>query len=46
VSIKPPILAELFGGLRERDETAPEVALTVGEVIEALAEWKGCAEPS
>ncbi|MDR3686455.1 MAG: ABC transporter ATP-binding protein [Coriobacteriia bacterium] len=39
-NIKPPILAELFAGLRERDSGSPDVVLTVGEAVNALAAWK------
>jgi cobalt/nickel transport system ATP-binding protein len=45
-NITPPILAELFARLRERDSTAPPPALSVAEAVEALARWKGCEEPS
>jgi cobalt/nickel transport system ATP-binding protein len=45
-NIKPPILAELFAGLRARDESAPDVALTVDAAIEAISEWKRCETPS
>jgi len=45
-NIKPPILAELFARLRERDASAPAPALSVAEAVEALAGWKGCPEPS
>ncbi len=45
-NIKPPILAELFAGLRERDASAPPVALTVGEAIDAISAWKGHQAPS
>ena len=41
-NVKPPILAELFARLRERDATAPAPALSVTEAVEALAGWKGC----
>jgi cobalt/nickel transport system ATP-binding protein len=43
-NIKPPILAELFARLRERDPTAPPPALSVAEAVEALAGWKGCPD--
>lgn len=43
-NIEPPILAELFARLRERDATAPEPALSVAEAVNALAGWKGCPE--
>ncbi len=39
-NIKPPILAELFTQLRERDPNAPAMALTVDEAAEALERWK------
>jgi cobalt/nickel transport system ATP-binding protein len=41
-NIRPPILAELFARLRERDHTAPASALSVPEAVDALAAWKGC----
>ncbi|MDZ4166114.1 MAG: ABC transporter ATP-binding protein [Coriobacteriia bacterium] len=43
-NIKPPILAELFARLRERDPGAPAPALSVSEAVDALADWKSCAE--
>lgn len=39
-NIKPPILAELFARLRERDEDAPEPALSIRAAVDALEEWK------
>lgn len=42
-NIEPPILAELFARLRERDATAPPLALSVAEAADALAEWRACA---
>jgi cobalt/nickel transport system ATP-binding protein len=45
-NIKPPILAELFAGLRARDDSAPDVALTVDAAIDAISEWKRCETPS
>lgn len=39
-NIKPPILAELFSRLRERDASAPEMALTIEDAAEALEAWK------
>ena len=39
-NIKPPILAELFSRLRERDAGAPATALTVESAAEALEAWK------
>lgn len=42
-NIEPPILAELFARLRERDASAPAPALSVAEAVEALAGWKGRA---
>jgi cobalt/nickel transport system ATP-binding protein len=39
-NIKPPILAELFAQLRERDPSVPEAALTVPQAVEALSAWK------
>jgi len=41
-NIKPPILAELFAGLRERDPGSPDVVLTVDQAIDALSDWKAC----
>jgi cobalt/nickel transport system ATP-binding protein len=41
-NIKPPILAELFAGLRDRDPGSPDVVLTVGQAIDALSDWKAC----
>jgi cobalt/nickel transport system ATP-binding protein len=43
-NIKPPILAELFARLRERDPGAPGPALSVAEAVDALTAWKGCEE--
>ena len=43
-NIKPPILAELFARLRERDPGAPAPALSVAEAVDALAAWKGCEQ--
>ncbi|MGB4592453.1 MAG: ABC transporter ATP-binding protein [Coriobacteriia bacterium] len=40
-NIKPPILAELFGRLRDRDASAPPAALTVDEAAEVLSRWCG-----
>lgn len=42
-NIRPPILAELFARLRERDPSAPAPALSVAEAVDALEAWKGCA---
>lgn len=39
-NIRPPILAELFARLRERDPEAPDPALTVDEAVAELARWK------
>jgi cobalt/nickel transport system ATP-binding protein len=39
-NIKPPILAELFGRLREADASAPDPALTVEEAVVVLEAWK------
>jgi cobalt/nickel transport system ATP-binding protein len=44
-NIEPPILAELFARLKERDPSAPPLALSVPEAVEALVSWKGCPEP-
>jgi cobalt/nickel transport system ATP-binding protein len=41
-NIRPPILADLFARLRERDPSAPEPALSVTQAVEALTAWKGC----
>jgi cobalt/nickel transport system ATP-binding protein len=43
-NIEPPILASLFARLRERDATAPAPALSVADAVDALTDWKGCAE--
>ncbi len=43
-NIEPPILAELFARLRERDATAPAPALSVAEAVDALTSWKSCPE--
>ena len=45
-NIKPPVLAELFARLRERDASAPRPALTVEEAAEALAALEGGASAS
>ena len=45
-NVTPPILAELFARLRERDPAAPAPALSVAEAVEALTAWKGCPESS
>jgi len=39
-NIEPPILAELFARLRERDASAPPLALSVADAVDALAAWK------
>jgi hypothetical protein len=39
-----PNLAELCGRLREREPGAPAPALSVAEAVDALADWKSCAE--
>jgi cobalt/nickel transport system ATP-binding protein len=39
-NIKPPILAELFARLREADPSAPAPALTIGDAVAALADWR------
>ncbi len=44
-NIEPPILAELFARLKERDASAPSPALSVTQAVEALTAWKGCPEP-
>jgi cobalt/nickel transport system ATP-binding protein len=43
-NITPPILADLFARLRERDASAPAPALSVAEAVDALEAWKGCAD--
>lgn len=43
-NIEPPILAELFARLKELDDSAPPVALSVAEAVRALAEWKACVK--
>jgi cobalt/nickel transport system ATP-binding protein len=42
-NITPPILAELFARLRERDASTPPPALSVADAVEALRSWK-CGE--
>jgi cobalt/nickel transport system ATP-binding protein len=39
-NIRPPVLAELFARLRERDATVPAAALTVDQAAEELERWK------
>ncbi|HET6351458.1 MAG TPA: ATP-binding cassette domain-containing protein [Coriobacteriia bacterium] len=39
-NIKPPVLAELFARLKERDVSTPAAALTIGEAVDALVGWK------
>lgn len=39
-NIKPPVLAELFAGLRAADSGAPAPALNVADAVEALVAWK------
>lgn len=39
-NIQPPILAELFARLRERDASAPDPALSVTAAVDALTAWK------
>lgn len=39
-NIQPPILAELFARLRERDASAPDPALSVAAAVDALTAWK------
>lgn len=39
-NITPPILAELFARLNERDASAPPPALSVEEAVDALLAWK------
>ena len=39
-NIKPPVLAELFAALRERDPSAPDAALTVEEAADAIEGWR------
>lgn len=39
-NIQPPILAELFARLRERDASAPDPALSVTAAVDALTVWK------
>jgi cobalt/nickel transport system ATP-binding protein len=43
-NIEPPILADLFARLRERDPRAPTPALTVAAAVDALSDWKACEE--
>lgn len=45
-NIRPPVLAELFAGLREHDPQAPPPALSIAEAVDALLSWKRApAEP-
>lgn len=39
-NIRPPVLAELFGRLRDADDTAPPAALSIDEAAVALIGWK------
>jgi cobalt/nickel transport system ATP-binding protein len=39
-NIRPPILAELFMGLRARDASTPLPALSIDQAIEELIAWK------
>ncbi len=39
-NIRPPVLAELFAALRERDTSAPNVELSVNAAADALAAWR------
>ncbi len=39
-NIRPPVLAELFARLRDRDSSAPEPALSIDAAAEELADWK------
>jgi len=39
-NIKPPILAELFAALKERDASAPTPALSVADAAQRLSEWR------
>lgn len=39
-NIRPPVLAELFARLRERDPDVRRPALTVGQAVEELERWK------
>jgi len=43
-NITPPILADLFARLRERDPQAPPPALSIAEAVDALARWKAAAQ--
>ena len=40
-NIDPPVLAELFARLAERDPSAPTPALSVDAAAEALLRWRG-----
>lgn len=44
-NIKPPVLAELFAGLRAEDPGAPQTALNITDAVETLLAWKVGAEP-
>lgn len=39
-NIRPPVLAELFAGLRDGDASAPHPALDVRSAVDALLAWK------
>ena len=44
-NVRPPILAELFAAIRERDASGPAPALSIDAAAEALLAWKrpaGC----
>jgi len=43
-NIKPPVLAELFARLRDRDASAPSPALSVPEAVEAILKWRGAGD--
>ncbi len=39
-NIKPPILAELFAALKQRDPSAPAPALSIEDAVDELTGWK------
>jgi cobalt/nickel transport system ATP-binding protein len=42
-NIRPPVLAELFAELKERDVDAPGPALSIAAAADALVAWRGSA---
>ncbi len=45
-NIRPPILAELFAGLREKGPSAPSPALTVADAVDELLKWRFGERPA